>query len=52
MNEVAYNNAYNSDISHYAAKGGPIHIKPENRGKLVDFSRPPYSVWAGYDNAV
>ena len=33
--------------------GAIVYPNVQNvNGRLVDFSRPPYSTWAGYDNAV
>ena len=33
--------------------GAIVYPNVQNiNGRLVDFSRPPYSIWAGYDNAV
>ena len=35
------------------ADDGVVYPQVQNvDGRLVDFSRPPYSTWAGYDNAV
>lgn len=35
------------------ADDGVVYPQVQNiNGRLVDFSRPPYDIWAGYDNAV
>lgn len=35
------------------ADDGVVYPQVQNvNGRLVDFSRPPYNIWAGYDNAV
>lgn len=34
-------------------KGAVIYPQVQNvNGKLIDFSRPPYDIWAGYENAI
>lgn len=35
------------------ADDGVVYPQVYNvNGRLIDFSRPPYNIWAGYDNAV
>ena len=35
------------------ADDGIVYPQVQNiNGRLIDFSRPPYSIWAGYDNAI